>query len=126
MSISTVYKIISYKTFSEELDNYIISKLNLMVHSERSVFYFVNGKLHRENGPARIWSGDSLCYEYYFLGKRHRLGGPALRYKQFNVYNDHYYIQGFEVTKEKHDFLHSVYLNSEEEYKDILKLEGII
>jgi hypothetical protein len=37
--------------------------------------WYQNGKLHRESGPARIWeNGDQ---EWYLNGKRHRTDGPA-------------------------------------------------
>ena len=38
--------------------------------------YRLNGKLHRENGPAIIWAnGDK---EWYINGKLHRKDGPAI------------------------------------------------
>ena len=64
--------------------------------------WFVNGKLHRNDGPARIWSGDGMkewfindelhredgpavessngSKEWYFKGKRHREDGPACEF----------------------------------------------
>ena len=37
--------------------------------------WFVDGQLHREDGPAVEWSDGSK--EWYFDGKRHRTDGPA-------------------------------------------------
>ena len=34
------------------------------------------GKIHRENGPAVIWTDGTVCY--YQDGKRHREDGPAI------------------------------------------------
>ena len=40
--------------------------------------WFLNGKKHRENGPAIEWSnGDKVWYKE---GKRHRENGPAVEY----------------------------------------------
>jgi hypothetical protein len=38
--------------------------------------WWKNGKLHREDGPARIYQDGSQ--EWYLRGKRHRLNGPAV------------------------------------------------
>ena len=52
--------------------------------------WFLNGKLHREDGPARVWTdGDK---EWYLNGLRHREDGPAVDY-----YGDQYkewYVNG--------------------------------
>lgn len=41
-------------------------------------FWFRNGRLHRENKPAiELSNGDK---HWYFNGKLHRLNGPALEY----------------------------------------------
>lgn len=68
------------------------------------VEYWLNGKLHREDGPAIEWSDGSkfwyvngLCHSdntfavedpyggkyWYFKGMRHRLDGPANKYSSF-------------------------------------------
>jgi hypothetical protein len=40
------------------------------------IFYYKNGKYHREDGPACEWSnGDK---EWYFNGYLHRVDGPAI------------------------------------------------
>jgi len=40
--------------------------------------YKVNGKLHREDGPAVIYNNRS--WEWFINGKRHREDGPAIEY----------------------------------------------
>jgi hypothetical protein len=38
----------------------------------------LNGKLHRENGPACIWPSGTKTW--FINGKRHRLNGPAIEW----------------------------------------------
>jgi hypothetical protein len=38
--------------------------------------WFLNGKLHREDGPAIEWSNGTK--EWWLNGKRHRSDGPAV------------------------------------------------
>ena len=40
--------------------------------------WWINGKRHREDGPAREWSDGGT--EWYLNGKRHREDGPAIEY----------------------------------------------
>ena len=45
------------------------------VNEDGSKFWYLNGKLHREDGPAIEWdSGDK---DWYLNGKLHREDGPA-------------------------------------------------
>lgn len=37
---------------------------------------FVDGKLHCDDGPARVWHGETK--EWYVGGKVHRIDGPAI------------------------------------------------
>ena len=39
--------------------------------------WFLNGKYHREDGPAYI---SELLQSWWFEGKRHRTDGPAVEY----------------------------------------------
>ncbi len=49
-----------------------------VIYSDSYEAYYVEGKLHRLDGPAII---DSDGYEaYYMNGKKHRLDGPATIY----------------------------------------------
>lgn len=43
-----------------------------------NLFYYSNGDLHRENGPAIEWSDGTK--EWYVRGVRHRSDGPAVIY----------------------------------------------
>jgi antitoxin component YwqK of YwqJK toxin-antitoxin module len=93
--------------------------------------YYLNGELHRENGPALIHydengnkyrqayyisgnphredyiryyeNGNIIDKSYYLNGKRHREDGPAfIRYHENgNVLYEHYYLNGKVLTKEK-------------------------
>jgi hypothetical protein len=47
----------------------------LKKYSDGTKVWWLNGKLHREDGPAVIWPDGT---EYWYLnGKRHREDGPA-------------------------------------------------
>ena len=46
--------------------------------------WWVNGKFHREGGPAIEWSNGSK--EWYLNGERHREDGPA--YEELSGYKD--------------------------------------
>ena|ERR1700691_1414023 len=48
----------------------------IIEYSDGSIFYFLNGKHHREDGPAIIFSHGTL--EYCLNGLRHREDGPAI------------------------------------------------
>jgi hypothetical protein len=59
--------------------------------------HYVNGQLHREDGPAVIerFADGSSSEVYYVNGKRHRIGGPALIKHYANSSTDQqYYIDG--------------------------------
>ena len=48
--------------------------------------YYINGKRHRENGPAIIYyyeNGSVQIENYYFNNKLHRIDGPASLYYNF-------------------------------------------
>jgi hypothetical protein len=47
-------------------------------HSDGTKEWFLNGKLHREDGPAVEWPDGSKAW--YLNGKRHREDGPAVEY----------------------------------------------
>ena len=57
----------------------------------------MNGKLHREDGPAREWAnGDK---SWYLNGKLHREDGPAREYADGSK---SWYLNDEEVTEEEH------------------------
>jgi hypothetical protein len=47
-------------------------------HSNGSTRWYLNGKLHREDGPASIWVEGRQ--NWYLNGERHRTDGPAIVY----------------------------------------------
>jgi hypothetical protein len=51
--------------------------------------WFLNGKRHREDGPAAEYAGG--CKFWYLNGKRHREDGPALEYADGSKY---WYLNG--------------------------------
>jgi hypothetical protein len=59
--------------------------------------WYLNDKLHREDGPAGEWaSGDKLWYRY---GEPHREDGPAFEYASGTK---KWYLNGKELTEEEH------------------------
>ena len=68
-----------------ELENnptYIESAIKLGYDVEIDVWY-INGKLHRINGPAKKFSsGDK---EWWVNGKRHREDGPAVEWSDGGI-----------------------------------------
>ena len=59
--------------------------------------WFLNGKLHREDGPAIEYASGTKFW--YLNGKRHREDGPAIEYAGGNKY---WYLNGDYVTEEEH------------------------
>ena len=60
-------------------------------------FWYLNGKLHREDGPAVEYANG---YKYWYLnGKLHREDGPAIEYANGDKY---WYLNDKEVTEEEH------------------------
>ena len=58
-------------------------------------FWYINCKLHREDGPAAIWEGG--IGEWYINGKHHRENGPAVIYPDGSQY---WYNNGHDITDE--------------------------
>lgn len=82
-------------------------------------YWYVRGKLHREDGPAEVWpnmyskwyrygklhrvGGPAVEWkhgpcQYYFNGKLHRLDGPAIYHNLFMM-ADQYFVDGIEYSK---------------------------
>jgi hypothetical protein len=53
-----------------------MSQPEMEVDPDGSKHWYLNGKRHREDGPAIEWSGGGKCW--YLNGKLHREGGPAI------------------------------------------------
>jgi hypothetical protein len=67
------------------------------VYSNGSKFWYLNGKLHREDGPA-IECSDGTKF-WYLNGKFHREDGPAVEWS--NGYKA-WYLGGKELTEQEH------------------------
>ena len=76
------------------------------------IFHYLNGKLHREDGPA--FEHINGQKEWYVNGKLHRLDGPALEWRSGTKY---YYIEDkYCYTKEEFDKVAYLYLNGLQDY----------
>ena len=67
------------------------------VYAGGDKYWYLNGKLHREDGPAVEYADGS---KYWFLnGKYHREDGPALEYTDgYKLW----YLNGKHLTQEEH------------------------
>jgi hypothetical protein len=63
-----------------------------IIHPNGFQYYYLNGKRHRVNGPAVIWPDGTE--EYYLNGKRHRVNGPAVIWPDGT---EEYYLNGKKV-----------------------------
>ena len=75
-------------------------------NSCKTITYFLNGKLHRENGPAYesyYETGNILNRSWYINGERHRENGPA--YESYsedgNISWRWWYINGKQLTEKE-------------------------
>ena len=62
---------------------------------EGSRCWYVNGKLHREDGPALEYSNGTKCW--FKNGDYHREDGPACEYADGNKY---WYLKGIQYTEQ--------------------------
>ena len=60
-------------------------------------FWKLNGKRHREDGPAIEYASGSK--HWFINGKRHREDGPAI---EFVGGEEQWYLNGVKLTKEQH------------------------
>ena len=67
-----------------------------IIKNNKHISYYLNNKLHREDGSADIWDGGYISY--YLNGKHHRTNGPAVIWG--NGYAG-YYLNGIRVTRDK-------------------------
>ena len=68
------------------------------VYDDGSNYWFLNGKLHREDGPACELSDGSKSW--YLNGKLHREDGPAVEYFSGQRF---WYLNGVEMTEQEHN-----------------------
>ena len=59
--------------------------------------WFLNGKRHREDGPAVEWGDGEI--EWYLNGKVHRVNGPAIEY---SYEGKEWFLNGKKLTKKQH------------------------
>lgn len=80
--------------------------------------YYQDGKLHRENGPAIIFSGSSPSKEWFKNNIRHREDGPAIITKDKKLY----FLRGQELKKKEFKRIRAEeeLATKEKELKDIL------
>ena|ERR1700691_4939527 len=62
--------------------------------SNGSIFYFLNGFIHREDGPAVTHPNGNM--HYYLNGKLHREDGPAIIHPSGKIY---YFLKYIDITK---------------------------
>jgi hypothetical protein len=71
------------------MTNYI--KYEVEVYEDGDKFWYLNGKLHREDGPAEEWAIGSKTW--WLKGNIHRENGPAIErrngYKAWYLNNEH-------------------------------------
>jgi hypothetical protein len=72
-----------------QMTNYIKSEVRVYDNGDK--YWHLNGKLHREDGPAVEWSNGEKAW--YLNGKLHREDGPAIErsngYKAWYLNNEH-------------------------------------
>jgi len=61
--------------FKRYIKNDPFLKKEILFYSSGAKSWFLNGKLHREDGPACEWGDGSKCW--WLNGERHREDGPA-------------------------------------------------
>ena len=112
--------------FIKEVSQSPVNFTGIIEYSNGSKEWFVDGKLHRLDGPAiEYFDGTKL---WYVDGKRHRTGGPAIEWvngskewfvdgKQHRTdgpayeYSDgtkEWFVDGKEVTEEEHKLLYAL------------------
>jgi hypothetical protein len=72
LSIAEIEELLGYKIKVVKMIEYTVQ-----VYEDRTA-WFLNGKLHREDGPAIEWMGGNK--EWWVDGKLHREDGPAIEW----------------------------------------------
>jgi hypothetical protein len=70
----------------------------MVLIENRNVYWYLNGKYHREKGPA-IFNGIHGCITWRLNGYTHRLDGPAVIYSSGGKY---WSINGKRIKEQKH------------------------
>ncbi|HEX4373634.1 MAG TPA: hypothetical protein VHZ50_10060 [Puia sp.] len=84
-----------------------MSKIELIIDYIGDKRWYLNGKLHREDGPA--FDCVNGYKEWSLNGKRHRLDGPAIEFIDGNKW---WYYHGKNIN-----------CNSQQEFEKIIKLK---
>lgn len=63
--------------------------------------YTLNGVYHRVDGPAIKYDTDEFEEHWFFEGKKHREDGPASIYTDYHGMHMDYWFHGFKVNSEK-------------------------
>ena len=74
----------------------------VIVYGNGNKYWYLNGQLHREDGPAIEYTCGTKSW--YLDGKLHREDGPA---KEFSCGAKKWYLNGKQVTEEEHKKLTS-------------------
>jgi hypothetical protein len=67
--------------------------------------WIINGKFHRENGPADICYdsyGKTHSEEWYLHDQLHRIDGPAVTKHYLGEIRQKWYLNGVKMTEEEH------------------------
>ena len=67
------------------------------VYPDGGKLWYLNGELHREDGPAREWANGTKIWHLH--GKLHREDGPAVEHADGAK---EWYLDGKKVTEEEH------------------------
>jgi hypothetical protein len=74
------------------------TEYQVRVYSNGDKYWYLNGKLHREDGPAIDDANGHK--EWYLNDKPHREDGPAAEYVNGNNY---WYLNGEQLTEEEYN-----------------------
>jgi hypothetical protein len=61
-----------------------MKEYTVKVDEKGTKYWYLNGKLHREDGPACEWANGSKSW--YLNGERHREDGPAMEFADGTKY----------------------------------------
>jgi len=74
-------------------------KYTVETHEDGCIIWRCNGKIHRENGPAKIWTNGNK--EWLINNKHHRTDGPACEYVLWTTKSKYWLLDGIEYTEKE-------------------------
>ena len=102
---------LDYK-FIKETSNVPTNFSGILQNVHGSIYWYLNNKLHREDGPAIIyWNNTKMWIRH---GELHRLDGYAVESYLDDDNNNEYWILGKKYSKEQYPLL-----------SDLIKLKGL-